>query len=1419
MRILSNLSKITHVRLLSALVVSTVLYIGQAMSAQTVELPKATISDARTVEGFDITFVVKLDKPAPGPGISTFQYTTRGVTATPGLDYVDRPYRVSFHPGKQETKVHIATFTDDLVEGTETFEFVASEPQGLVLVNTVATGTIRDPYDDTPIDEPEISILAPEQEHLEGETITFHLESSVRPKKSFSVIVDVQKTGNVATQVGELGRRMVSINTNGSGYFQVTTLRDGKLGTSGTIVASVEKGKGYIPNRNAELQRSTVFIVDDDFPVLTVSAPHSITEGKIANFNLLVRPRPASPLTVSLTVSATEDYVSASELGKRTTTIGVDGSTTVRIPTVMDEVDEDDGVITLTLHEGEGYKLTSSHSASVRVTDGDVAKPIVSITAVDTSIDEGATATFALSMLPAPQLNTDVTVNITQTVDYAIASQLGTRTATVGTDGQATLSVATTDDGLPEQTGEIVATVVTGSNYSIGDSATAAVTVIDSSPVVNIRGSDQVIEGEEAYFTVFTAATNFTTLEVVVRISQTGEFLDSSPSTQTVRLTAGGETTIAVASVNDEIDEPNGSLHAQIVPGSTYHVGHQSRTSVLVLDNDVTPGEVTVSIADAEIAEGARNGPRRRTILEFVVSLSQVTSNDVSVYVEERKLTGRLAKRSEDWEFARTNDSLPRLTIEAGKASAVLEVNVIDDTEEESRETFELVITRAVGADVADGTAIGVILPDPLDTPRRIPTITITHGPVVDEGEVATFELIATPAPAEALTVEIEVFDSTNEDSDFLAADAEGKREVTIPGTPNDVFRVVKERRLTVSVPTVDDEVDEPPGIIKVEIVEHPSNYIASVRPWYAEVDIRDNDDVATTPHVLSVADARANESDGKIQFVVSINPPLPDDEGPVTVRYRIFSWPKSLGGATRGVDFERKFGTLIFRPGEITRTVDVVIKQDSHDEGEEYFNFYIYGVKGPATIGDSTAKGTIVNTDPQPKAWLTRFGRMVTEQTLDTVSDRINLSRTQATRNLDTDVSRSSTNLRGITEHRSALELNPFAKSDRTQGFVSDPRRLALSNTRTLPFGNLSTWVSHAETSFYDNVESLDLNGGVSTTHLGLDYLQGNWLVGLALAHSSGRGSYADSSELSGLLTSSLTSKVPFIAWHINDKWTVWGAIGYGDGDVNLVTAYDEQLTGKIEWSMQATGFRSQLLGDATKSGLQLDLVSDLYQTQTQMAATTGLVGVDGLASRARLGLESQWNMTHADFQLQPKFDLHLRQDAGDDIEGSGTEITGGIKLGHTRLGFSLDLEVRKLISHSVRSFEQNAYAIALQYDPTPASHLGLRIKLQQEGGNYQEALNISEPLMREPSPANSMNIPRWTLTTAWGMPSQWNRVIFAPLIELRESHANSVYRVGISLLPSQSQMPMSVKLLSTHEKQSQTIDNGGALELSMHW
>ena len=130
---------------------------------------------------------------------------------------------------------------------------------------------------------------------------------------------------------------------------------------------------------------------------------------------------------------------------------------------------------------------------------------------------------------------------------------------------------------------------------------------------------------------------------------------------------------------------------------------------------------------------------------------------------------------------------------------------------------------------------------------------------------------------------------------------------------------------------------------------------------------------------------------DEQLTFRVSLNRAVSHE---VRVNYATRDGRGRFGGnapATAGEDYTAVSNTLVFEPGEQEKRVNVTILDDSVDEGGEYFLLVLSNPQGAyLSFRDEETPGLILNSDPVPGAWLSRFGRTVAEQHVTAVRDRL---------------------------------------------------------------------------------------------------------------------------------------------------------------------------------------------------------------------------------------------------------------------------------------------------------------------------------------------------------------------------------------------------------------------------------------------
>ena len=266
---------------------------------------------------------------------------------------------------------------------------------------------------------------------------------------------------------------------------------------------------------------------------------------------------------------------------------------------------------------------------------------------------------------------------------------------------------------------------------------------------------------------------------------------------------------------------------------------------------------------------------------------------------------------------------------------------------------------------------------------------------------------------------------------------------------------------------------------------------------------------------------------------------------------------------------------------------------------------------------------------------------------------------------------------------------------------------------------GSAAFWGRMARSRFAGREAGLSLDGDVTTGLLGADYARGALSGGAVLSHSSGEGGY--SGDAAGKVEPSMTALTPWVGYAVSEGLSVWGALGYGAGDLTLTPKDQPAQKTDIAITLSAIGARATL---ADGHGLKLDAVTDArwVRTASERVKSSGgdLAGTRADVTRLRLGLEGSWAMALDDegAAVTPRLSFGVRQDGGDAETGFGADIGGGVTLAMPASGLSLSLEGRGLLSHVAKGISDTGFGGTIAWDPAPSSNRGLSLSLRQSVG-----------------------------------------------------------------------------------------------------
>ena len=189
------------------------------------------------------------------------------------------------------------------------------------------------------------------------------------------------------------GRQSVVIQADqGSATLTLPTVNDSTDEPDGSVRATVASGTGY---RIGTPSTATVAVSDDDAPpprtpVVRIAAGGAITEGGTAIFTLTATPAPRSAISVKVRVTQAGDFARSDQTGTKNVTVGTNGTGTLTVATVNDNVNEHDGRLDARVLAGTGYTPSdTAGAATVHVADDDVPAGAPSLSVDDVTVREG----------------------------------------------------------------------------------------------------------------------------------------------------------------------------------------------------------------------------------------------------------------------------------------------------------------------------------------------------------------------------------------------------------------------------------------------------------------------------------------------------------------------------------------------------------------------------------------------------------------------------------------------------------------------------------------------------------------------------------------------------------------------------------------------------------------------------------------------------------------------------------------------------------------------------------------------------------------------------------------------------------------------------------------------------------------------
>ncbi len=1067
--------------------------------------------------------------------------------------------------------------------------------------------------------------------------------------------------------------------------------------------------------------------------------------------------------------------------------------------------------------------------------------PEVSVAAGASPVTEGGDAVFTLSASPTPASPLAVTVSVAADGDYGITG--GSRTVTIPPTGSFTLTLATTGDTTDEPDGSVTVTVNDGDGYTVGASASGTVSIEDDDlpPPTPTGVAPALLAEVKGHIADFKARNHGAGIRdwtlVLDRLEGRTGMSDEDIAAWLARSRLHGwQDGIQTL---PKVQAALAALEAAPEPQQ----------------QPVTLPTVTVAADAAPVTEGGD--------ATFTFTASPLPTSPLAVAVSV----------AADGDYGIDGGS--RTVTIPPTGSFTLTLATTGDTTDEPDGSVTVTVNDGAGYTVGS-SASGTVSVQDDDLPP--PAVSITAAAAsVTEGGAASFTVSADRAPDADLTVTLAISEATG--GDHVAADDEGSRSVTIAtGETEAVF----------SVATVDDAVDEPDGSVTVTLAAG-DGYTVSPSPGdAATMAVSDNDAAGGPVLSVADATVKEGDQASLMEFTVRLSAPAAKRvrvrastrvSTPVSARPKEDYWPLRSDLVTfYPGETEKATWVYIYNDShdEDPETFEVVLSAAdgatigdgvavgtivNNDPmpaawlarfGRTVAQQALDGIAGrlaaPRTPG---AQGTLAG---QPFTLRSRGG-----------DNTVPGARAPGTSLL---AGLAAQMLPTLTTHGGAGASIPagFAPGDQGRAGFGGPaaRTLTLRNvllgssfTATgqpdAHGGSFAVWGRAAQATFEGREGTFALDGETTTAMLGTDYAQDRWLLGVTLLQSLGTGGYDDRDATpaetcadlpaamaaamppgvcngavrqgAGSVESTLTAAVPYAAFQASERLKLWGAAGYGAGEVTLAPETGGTLKTDIAWTMAELGLRGTVLAPPpTGHGPTLAVTSDaLWARTTSEKVQNGLAASNSAVTRLRLGLEGQWAVVLETLgQLTPTLAVGARHDGGDAETGFGVELGGGLAWHAPRVGLALNLEGRTLLTHRDEAFKDQGVAAAFTFDPDPTTPRGPSLTVRQDWGGQAtggvDALFAADPLTQRPGTTATQS--RWAAEAAWGFPAFGGRFTGSPHVGVGLAPGTRDYRLGWRLVPATPAAALSLDLQATRrELDAAQPEHTVGLELSTQW
>ena len=630
--------------------------------------------------------------------------------------------------------------------------------------------------------------------------------------------------------------------------------------------------------------------------------------------------------------ASTQDYTSVAssrasiQAGELTTNIFIDISN--------DSLPEDDETFYLVISNPYNATIDKNRASAI----GTIKINDLSLSIADSSVKENVGSIKLTVSLSAPFPSSKAVV-----FNYRTLETTSANSASSGDDytsvvaGRATIDIDDTtteividlsDDSIIEDDETFLVIISTNQlDIPISRASATATIKIDDIPSLSIAGSSAEEENEDG------------SISFLVTLSEAFPGNDVSFDYHTIPISASTQDYTSVVAGRASI-QASYTATKIVIDISDDTLVEDAETFLVVISNpynatiDISQATGTIKISDLSLSIADSSVKENVGSIKFTVSLSALFPSSKDVVFNYHTIDTGSAIAGADY----TSIISGRATIDIGKTSTEIMIDISDDSIVEDIETFLVEISSPqpnIPISIARATA-SIKIDD-------LPSLSIAGSSAAEkDGTISFLVTLSEAFPGNDVSFDyktIEIADSASADTDYTSK--AGRATIASGELTTSIFININDDILVEDIETFLVEISNP---YNATIDENRARATGTIK-------------IDDKP-ILSIANASAFESAGSIKFRVSLSEAFPGND--VSFDYHTID----TGSAIAGDDYTAVFDTTSIKAGDTTAEIFIKIIQDTDEESDEVFSVEISNPTN-ASIGNELARGVITGEIP----------------------------------------------------------------------------------------------------------------------------------------------------------------------------------------------------------------------------------------------------------------------------------------------------------------------------------------------------------------------------------------------------------------------------------------------------------------------